>query len=331
MSATGAQETRAADLYKLSVPKCLGICPIQAPSKLDVFTESFLYWLMRPRESNLCSSRLFLDFFGPLGAGVGPAAWRLMHPTGRKHLLGVYEHDSFCDPSLKPFIATAADAYCYRVALGDTRALRALRPMALLDTKHRCFASRLKSNYEQIKEKFGRRFKQFEMSSIEAYLLSPLMSPRPKIVRISKAKNPELPAAESISDDLPLPEEPPEPAVIEMLPALVEPVPAAEVAAETEVDTVTPIVRDVVWATPAAYKAGLPAGIIAALIGEPEFAEIAPEGLRDAILMRKKGHCAEGVYLFSETFVKEALETRATDLCDVPVPKSLGNALLMSL
>jgi len=264
-----------------------------------------------------------------------------MHPTGRAHLLGVYGESSFYDPSLEPFIATAADAYCYRAALGDTRSLRALRPMALIDRKHQSFASRLKVNYEHIKEKFGRRFKQFEMASLEAYLLSPLMAKRPKIVRISRAKNLKpLYEAESITDGPPLPEEEPEPPAIdlepvpataELPPATAETSPTEVVAEAEEVDVVTPIVKEVVWATPAAYEADLPAATVAALINEAEFAEIAPEGLSEAIVMKKQGRCAEGVYVFSEVFVKEALETRATEPCEQPVPKCLGKSSIFAL
>ena len=264
-----------------------------------------------------------------------------MHPTGRAHLLGVYGDSLFYDPSLEPFIATAADAYCYYVALKRTRAVRALRPMALIDSKHQSFASRVKSNFVHIKEKFGKQVNHFEMGSIEAYLLSPLMAKRPKIVRISKAKNLKpLYEAESITDGPPLPEEEPEPPAIdlepvpataELPPATAETSPTEVVAEAEEVDVVTPIIKEVVWATPAAYEADLPAATVAALIDEAEFAEIAPEGLSEVIAMKKQGRCAEGVYVFSEVFVKEALETRATDPCEQPVPKCLGKSSIFAL
>ena len=72
-----------------------------------------------------------------------------MHPTGRAHLLGVYGDSLFYDPSLEPFIATAADAYCYYVALGQARAPGALHFIALLDAdeSHK-LENRVKYSYE---------------------------------------------------------------------------------------------------------------------------------------------------------------------------------------
>ena len=104
--------------------------------------------------------------FYPLGSGVGPIAWRLMNRSGQRHLLVLLE---VLPPGqgLEPFRATAADAYCYHVALKYERAPHALRSMAL-DADHGDYVSRCKTSYEDIAKKNGTRSKRFERASLEA-------------------------------------------------------------------------------------------------------------------------------------------------------------------
>jgi len=199
---------------------------------------------------------------------VGAVAWRLMHPNGRAHIRGVYQNQAFFDPSLEPFIATAADAYCYYIALGYHCALRVLRPMALLDRKHQCFASRFRQSYYHVVKTFSQSFKLFEIGSVEAYLLSPLMSKRPKIIRISKAKNPKPPKVESPCDVSLSPVEEPEPAndTAETEAVDSEQVSTMEIEADADDiddddDEATPVAAETVtaWMTPEEYEASLPA------------------------------------------------------------------------
>jgi len=218
-------------------------------------------------------------FCVPEGAGVGPTAWRLMHPTGREYLLGVqHEIQSPDELTFEPFIVTAADAYCFRAALKPTtRAVRALRSMGLLNGKYECFESRFKVNFEQINEKIGRRVKQFEMASFEAYFLSPLMSPRPKPVRIPRAKDPKPPKVESPCDVSVMPEGDSMPAT-----EIAEPEPAdteqpstmvVEANAYDDDDATTQVAEIVTWMTPAGYEASLPADAqVEEVVDEPEYA-----------------------------------------------------------
>jgi hypothetical protein len=59
------------------------------------------------------------------------------------------------DLSLGPFHATAADAYCYYVALGRTRSVDALRIMAPADAPVGNFNSRMKTAFEKLKSAVG--------------------------------------------------------------------------------------------------------------------------------------------------------------------------------
>jgi len=99
--------------------------------------------------------------------------------------------------------ATAADAYCYHVALKYERAPHALRSMAL-DADHGDYVSRCKTAYEDVAKKIGTRSKRFERASLEAYLLSPFIGKRPKLVRVSQARQPTAVDAESSSAASPM-------------------------------------------------------------------------------------------------------------------------------
>jgi len=123
-----------------------------------------------------------------------------MHQSGRDHLLRFSElcgTKSQMDLSLKPFQANAADAYCYYVALGLTRGVDALRVMSPADAAHGNFHRRFQRSFNKLKAAVGKDFSVFELSSLEAYLLSPLMDERPKLIRRSRAKRPKESHAKS--------------------------------------------------------------------------------------------------------------------------------------
>ena len=243
-----------------------------------------------------------------------------MHPTGRAHLLGVlYENQPPNELELGPFIVTSADAFCFYAALKPTRAMRILRPMALINGKYQCFESRFKVNYEHIIDKFGRRFKQFEMASLEAYLLSPILAKRPKVVRISRAK----PKVDSPSDVSLVPEEEPIRATIDSEPATSEQLSADVVEAdaddEDDDDETPPVAAETVtaWMTPEEYEASLPAvnDAVEEVADEPEYAVgdlvvvnnssavAAPGRYSEAIpSARVVGYLGKGIYEVAATY-----------------------------
>ena len=121
--------------------------------------------------------------------GFGPTAWRLMNPSYRSHLFSLLDNQG-ADLSLScsRFQPSVADAYCYYASsLGRTHSIRALRAMVLLE-KNQNLDSRVKCICDQLMKATGRSWKQWELWSLEAYLLSPLFGPRPKLVRVSQAK-----------------------------------------------------------------------------------------------------------------------------------------------
>jgi len=69
--------------------------------------------------------------FRHLGSGLRRVAWGLVRAGGRAHLLHLEHNRSSFDLGYEPFSATAADAYCYCVALGRADGARALQFMAL--------------------------------------------------------------------------------------------------------------------------------------------------------------------------------------------------------
>ena len=122
-------------------------------------------------------------------------AWRLLNKSGQAHILRLlepYGPNSSMEPSLEPFHATAADAYCYHVALGLTLGIGALRVMAPVDATHGNFDSRFKTSFDNLKSAVGKDLSAFENASLEAYLMSPLMGKRPKLARIYTAKRPKV-------------------------------------------------------------------------------------------------------------------------------------------
>jgi len=249
-----------------------------------------------------------------------------MHPNGRAHLLELlYENQPPNDQKLEPFFLTVADAYCFYVALKRTRAVRALRPMALISGKCQCFESRLKSSCEQLRVKLGSHFKQFEVASLEAYLLSPLMSARPKLVRIFRGKCPKVPKVESPCDDPPAPVEEPEPVIVESEPAASEQLSADVVEADAndsddddDDSEATPVADTITaWMTPEEYEASLPAvnDAVEEVADEPEYAVgdlvvvnnssavAAPGRYSEAIpSARVVGYLGKGIYEVAATY-----------------------------
>ena len=96
-----------------------------------------------------------------------------------------------CNLGLEPLSANAADAYCYHVALGRKTGARALQSMALPGDECDKFESRIEFSRNHLQKLLKPNVKAFEVASLEAYLRTPMMLRRPKLVRLSKAKHAE--------------------------------------------------------------------------------------------------------------------------------------------
>ena len=111
-----------------------------------------------------------------------------MDPSGQSHLKTLLDNgavdDSFCCRHFQPSVA---DAYCYYASLGHGRSVGALQEVALLE-ENQNLGSRMNFSYHHLVKATGKLWKQWELGSLEAYLLSPLFGPRPKLVRVSQAK-----------------------------------------------------------------------------------------------------------------------------------------------
>ena len=180
-----------------------------------------------------------------------------MHTSGQNKLLLDAELSS--DACLERFDATVADAYCFYLAHGRDKGAGALRSMASLDSSVN-FESRIVWEQKQIASKIGKNFKQFERASLEAYLLSPFAnsSSRPKLVRLSQAKNPKQPRAESPSSSVNCAVQPQSTA--EAGPAIKPPVVAAPVAEPmphkpAALETATPLDEAIAEPAPAVHEA----------------------------------------------------------------------------
>ena len=180
MSTKHTLQTGDPETLRPAVPKDLGMYFYHHLGVPEVRTE-----ITRREPSQSSSFPLALHFRSlyHLGAGLGPMAWRLMHASGRNHLLQCLNEVVPVDPSLEPFCPNMADAYCYHVALKRDVAASALHSMALADGYSGDYKSPMKTVFEQLRIKLGRKISAFEDSSLEAYLLSPLMGPKPQLVR----------------------------------------------------------------------------------------------------------------------------------------------------
>jgi len=113
-----------------------------------------------------------------------------VHPSGQRKILELLGISPELKTSSERFDATLADAYCFYAALGRTLGASALQSLTSEIGVHINFESRIEFFHKSIRQKVGRAFRQFEAASLEAYLLTPLTGSRPKLVRLSKARNP---------------------------------------------------------------------------------------------------------------------------------------------
>jgi len=91
--------------------------------------------------------------------------------------------------------------------------------------------SRMKTSYDQLMKAAGTTWKQMEPASFEAYLLSPLFGPRPKLVRRSKSKKAKAQVLSTEgAEDPPPPACNPPAAALVLTAGTVDPLPAAAAA-----------------------------------------------------------------------------------------------------